>query len=88
MAGVSRELVLAVASRGNRACPPVPPTEEATMAKPIDPDALPAFERTSKRRKGYPSETRVKRRVRMIIVIRNLKDRLCNCRDGALPVNL
>lgn len=46
-----------------------------------------AFERTSKRRKGYPSETRVKRGVRIVHVDKELNEKLgrndlCPCGSG------
>ena len=46
-----------------------------------------AFEQTSKRRKGYPSETRVKRGVRVVHGDRELLEKLgrndlCPCNSG------
>jgi len=46
-----------------------------------------AFERTSKRRKGYPSETRVKRGIRMVHADKELIEKLgrndlCPCGSG------
>lgn len=47
----------------------------------------PAFERTSKRRKGYPSETRVKRGLRFVHGDKELVEKLgrndpCPCNSG------
>jgi len=54
----------------------------------ISPPTSPAFERSSKRRKGYPSETRVKRGLRFVHGDVELVEKLgrndpCPCGSGS-----
>lgn len=46
--------------------PPIIEGERQCQRTSINPPICPAFERTSKRRKGFPSETRVKRGLRFV----------------------
>ena len=71
--------------------PPVPPgdpNQEAVWPSAADTSTtVPAFERTSKRRKGYPSETSVKRGIRVLHGDKELLEKLgrkdlCPCGSG------
>jgi uncharacterized protein YecA (UPF0149 family) len=57
------------------------------MSKHIHEPEKPKFEITSKRRKGFPSETRVKRGVRIVHRNKELREKLgrndlCPCGSG------
>lgn len=77
----------AVPCPARRSRRPVPDEEAIWQSAANAPTNCTAFERTSKRRKGYPSETRVKRGLRVVHGDKELMEKLgrndlCPCGSG------